>query len=69
MESFQLTASQWVVTLAGFVESSLLLGAAPGWRILLGAAALTTSGVLLLKSRPTDSALVTLLSTDPPSER
>jgi drug/metabolite transporter (DMT)-like permease len=69
LESFQLTASQWVVTLAALGGSWVLAGMAPGWRVLAGAGVLMASGTLLLLSRPGDDAFVTLQSTFPPSAR
>ncbi len=60
MESFQLTASQWIVTVAGVGEGSLVVREAPGWRLLAGAAILLVSLAALLRSRPGRDEPVTL---------
>ena len=41
MESFQMTASQWLVTVVGVSEGLMLVREPPGWRLLAG------SGILL----------------------
>jgi drug/metabolite transporter (DMT)-like permease len=66
IESFQLTALQWVVTVVGVVEGLLLVREAPTWRMLAGTAILLASlGALL--SANSDEASVTLQSILPPS--
>jgi drug/metabolite transporter (DMT)-like permease len=60
MESFQLTASQWVVTAAGVGEGLLMVREMPGWRMLAGLAILLISLAALLKTRPEDEVPVTI---------
>jgi len=69
MESFQVTASQWVATVAGVAEGLVLLQSAPSWRILAGAAILLLSFVALLKTEPEDEAPLTIQLTTPSSRR
>ena len=55
MESFQLTASQWLVTVVGVGEGLLLVREAPGWRLVAGAAILLASlGSLVTRQRGDD---------------
>lgn len=67
MESFQLTASQWVIAVAGIGEGLLLERQPPGWRMLAGAALVLASLAALLAARPEDEAMLTLRSTPPRS--
>jgi drug/metabolite transporter (DMT)-like permease len=60
MESFQLTASQWIVTVVGVGEGLLLVREAPGWRLLVGVAILLVSLGALLSTRPGQESPVTL---------
>ncbi len=66
MESFQLTASQWIVTVVGVGEGLLLVREAPGWRLLVGAAILFVSLGALLSTRPGQESPVTLQLTGLP---
>jgi drug/metabolite transporter (DMT)-like permease len=50
MESFQMTASQWMVVLIGVGEGLLLVREIPGWRMLAGAAILIFSLIALLNA-------------------
>jgi len=49
MESFQLTASQWIVTIVGVGEGLLLVRETPGWRMVAGFAVLVASLAVLLR--------------------
>ncbi len=51
MESFQLTASQWLSTAVGLGEGFLVIKGIPSWRIVSGMAVLLFSLVALLKTR------------------
>jgi drug/metabolite transporter (DMT)-like permease len=62
-ESFQLTASQWIVTAVGVGEGLILVRELPGWRLLLGAAILLLSSGALLSTRPGREEPVTLALT------
>jgi drug/metabolite transporter (DMT)-like permease len=43
MEGFQLTASQWLITVVGLMEGLLIVQAAPNWRIVVGIAIIIAS--------------------------
>ncbi len=60
MESFQVTASQWVVTVVGVGEGLLLVRVTPGWRVLGGVAILLVSLGALLRARPDDEFPLTI---------
>jgi hypothetical protein len=49
MESFQLTASQWLVTVVGVSEGLMLVREAPGWRLLVGGGIFARKSGLLTK--------------------
>jgi drug/metabolite transporter (DMT)-like permease len=59
-ESFQLTASQWVVTIVGVGEGLWFVREAPGWRMLAGAAILAASLAALLRSERGRESPVTI---------
>jgi drug/metabolite transporter (DMT)-like permease len=63
MESFQMTASQWVVTIVGVCEGLLFVREAPGWRMVVGAAILVVSFAALLRVEPGGERPVTLTLT------
>ncbi len=63
MESFQLAASRWVVTIVSVGEGVLLVRVAPGWRMLAGAAILVVSLAALLRVEPDGERPVTLTLT------
>jgi len=63
MESFQLTSSQWIVTVAGVSEGLLLLRERPGWRMVLGGVILIVSLAALLRIRGNEEKPVTLTLT------
>jgi len=54
MESFQLTASQWLITVIGLVEGMLIVQAAPNWRIIAGIAIVIASLWVLFRIRLND---------------
>ena len=60
LESFQLTASQWMVTVVGVCEGLVLVREVPGWRLMLGIAILLASLFVLLAAKPGREAPVTL---------
>ena len=60
MESFQMTASQWLVTVVGVGEGLLLVRETPGWRLLAGAAILVASLAALLSTEPGGESPVTI---------
>jgi len=60
MESFQLTASQWLVTVVGVGEGLMLVREAPGWRLLAGSGILLASLGSLLGASPGQEEPVTL---------
>ena len=60
MESFQLTASQWLVTVVGVSEGLMLVREAPGWRLLVGGGILLASLGSLLGASPGREEPVTL---------
>jgi drug/metabolite transporter (DMT)-like permease len=62
-ESFQLTASQWVVTVVGVGEGVLLVREAPGWRMLAGTIILVVSFAALFGVEPGGERPVTLTLT------
>ena len=63
MESFQMTATQWLVTVVGVSEGLLLLREAPGWRLVAGAGILVASLTALLRTRASEETPVTLTLT------
>ena len=63
MESFQLTASQWVATVAGVGEGLLLVRERPGWRMVAGGVILVASLAALLRVRGSEEKPVTLTLT------
>ncbi len=65
MESFQLTASQWLVTVVGVSEGLILVREAPGWRLLVGAGILLASLGLLLGTSASEEEPVTFELTGP----
>ncbi len=65
MESLQLTASQWIATVAGVAESVALVRSAPSWRIPAGAAIALASLWVLLQVKPDEDAPLTIKSTFP----
>jgi len=60
MESFQLTASQWMVTIVGVAEALLLVRQTPGLRLLAGAVVLAASLFALLRTEPGRESPVTI---------
>jgi drug/metabolite transporter (DMT)-like permease len=64
IESFQLTASRWVVTIVGVCEGLLLMREAPEWRLVLGVAILVASLCALLAAEPDGESPVTLELTE-----
>jgi drug/metabolite transporter (DMT)-like permease len=63
LESFEMTAAQWTVTVAGVGEGLLLVREAPGWRLMVGAAILFVSLGALLGTRSGREEPVTLALT------
>lgn len=63
MEGFQLTASQWMVTVIGVGEGLLLVRETPGWRMVAGAGILVVSFAALLRVEPGGERPVTLTLT------
>jgi drug/metabolite transporter (DMT)-like permease len=63
MESFQLTASQWLVTAVGVGEGLLLVRETPGWRLVSGGVILLVSFGALMRVRPGGEEPVTLALT------
>jgi drug/metabolite transporter (DMT)-like permease len=64
IESFQLTALQWIVTAVGVGEGLLIVREVPGWRLVVGVAILLASLFALLAARPAWESPVTLELTD-----
>jgi drug/metabolite transporter (DMT)-like permease len=60
LESFQLTASQWLVTVVGVSEGLMLVREAPRWRLLAGGGILLASLGSLLGTSPGQEEPVTL---------
>jgi drug/metabolite transporter (DMT)-like permease len=60
LESFQLTASQWIVTAVGVCEGLVLVREVPGWRLMLGIAILLASLFALLSTKSGRESPVTL---------
>lgn len=65
MESFQLTASQWVATNVSLAESLSFARQAPGWRILAGGLVLLVSLGVLLSNRSDEDTPLTIGATLP----
>ena len=63
MESFQVTSSQWVVTVVGVGEGLLMVRVTPGWRVLGGVAILLVSLGVLLRTRPDEELPLTIAIT------
>ena len=61
MESFQLTALQWLSTVAGLTEGLVVVKELPSGRIIAGAGLLLVSLLVLLRTRATDDEPPTLL--------
>jgi drug/metabolite transporter (DMT)-like permease len=61
MESFQLTATQWLVTVVGLAEGLIVMEGIPSWRIVAGSALVVASLVSLLRIRAGDDAPQTLI--------
>ena len=60
LESFQLTATQWIATVVGVGESLLLVRATPSWRIVVGAAISLESVWVLLQVQPGEEGPLTI---------
>jgi len=67
-ESFEVTASQWLVTTVGIAESLILVRERPSWRILAGVAIVLASLGTLWKTKPRDEEPLTIAITLPPSK-
>ena len=69
LESFQLTASQWLITVIGLAEGLVIVRAVPNWRIITGVAIVIASLWILFRSRPAEdtphSTLLNLRVTPP----
>jgi len=68
LESFQLTAVAWAVTVVGVAEGLFWLRGTPSWRILAGIAITLASLAALLRSRRGDDSPLTLRVTSSASE-